>query len=184
MTDIEKMKIDILRDALKDASDTIRALDRKINFLVSYNAVFLGFITTLFLKYDKVKEVFPISFYCFLGILGFLWVCIFIGIMMGIAPKSNPIEVFKNDNDKKFANNVFFVYTNSKKEKLELDQMIKNFKMIDSYEKIEKLLYKEIGKVSYIRDDKLKSVNRSVNASWILTFIFLLGVIGFYFSKI
>ena len=50
MTDIEKIKIDILRDALKDAMDTVRALDRKIVFLASFNGIFLGLISTLFLN--------------------------------------------------------------------------------------------------------------------------------------
>lgn len=181
MTDIEKVKIDILRDALKDAIDTIRALDRKINFLVSYNAVFLGFIVTIFLKYDEIEKLLPLSyqsFYCFLGVLGFIWVCVFIGILIGISPKSNPLEVFELDDDKSFANNIFFVFTNAKKKALQLDKMMNNFNAINSVTKIEKLLHKEIGKTSYIRDTKLNSVKRSVTASWILTFIFILGVAG------
>ena len=48
MTDMQKVKIEVLRDALKDASATIRALDKKISFLVSYNAIFLG-VTQKFL---------------------------------------------------------------------------------------------------------------------------------------
>ena len=183
MTDIEKIKIDILRDALKDTIDTIRALDRKINFLVSYNAVFLGFIVTIFLKYNEIEKLLPNSyqyFYCFLGILGFIWVFVFIGIMMGISPKSNPLDVFKSDYDKSFANNIFFVFTNGKKEKLDLNELTKNFKNLSDVIDIEKLLYKEIGKVSYIRDTKLKSVKYSVMASYILTFIFILGVTAFF----
>ncbi len=184
MSEIEKTKIDILRDALKDASDTVRALDRKINFLVSYSAVFLGFIITIFFKNEIIKKLLPNNyenFYIFLGILGFIWVCVFIAIMLGIAPKSNPIEVFKEEDDKKFANDIFFIFTDAKKESLELDKMLGNLNEIKSHEDIQKLLYKEIGKVSFIRDTKLKSVNRSVTASWILTFVFLLGVLTFYF---
>jgi len=186
MTDIEKAKIDILRDALKDASDTVRALDRKINFLVSYNAVFLGFIITIFFKNEIIKKLLPNNyenFYIFLGILGFIWVCVFIAIMLGIAPKSNPIEVFKEDDDKKFANDVFFIFTDAKKESLKLNKMLANFNEIKFHNDIQKLLYKEIGKVSFIRDTKLKSVNHSVTASSILTFVFLLGVLAFYFSS-
>ena len=58
MTDIEKVKIEILRDALKDAIDTVRALDRKIIFLVSYNAIFIGIILKFFLDYKSLKDIF------------------------------------------------------------------------------------------------------------------------------
>lgn len=178
MTEIEKIKIDILRDALKDASDTVRTLDRKINFLVSYNAIFLGVIATLFLKYKDIKLIIHNyeTFYFILGFIGFFWTCIFISIMMGISPKSNPIEVFNNDTDKEFSNNIFFISTDGKINSLALDNLLVNYSKINSYNKIQKLLYKEIGKVSYIRDVKLKSVSRSVMASWILTFIFVIFI--------
>ena len=52
ISDSEKIKIDILRDALKDASDTVRFLDRKIAFLVSYNAIFLGVLGSFYIKED------------------------------------------------------------------------------------------------------------------------------------
>lgn len=187
MSDIDKIKIDILRDSLKDVIDTIRALDRKISFLVSYNAIFLGFLVTVFFKYEQINKILPNTyeyFYYFLGLLGFIWVCVFIGIMMGIAPKNNPVEVFKSSKDKQFANNVFYVSTYEKKESLVLDELIANYNKVDSSRDIQKLLYKEIVKVSFIRDSKLKSVSYSVTASWILTFIFLLAVIGFYCAEI
>lgn len=181
MDEIDKIKIDILRDALKDTTDTIRALDRKIVFLVSYNAIFLGFIVTIFLKYKDVEKILVESsqyFYLLLGILGFIWACVFIVIMMGIDPKRNPIEVFKEEKDRNFSNNVFFILTKGK-ESLNLDELLQNFDKIDSLKKIYKLLYKETGKVSYIRDMKSKSVNRSVIATWGLTFIFIMIVTGF-----
>ena len=177
MDEIDKIKIDILRDALKDTTDTIRALDRKIVFLVSYNAIFLGFIVTIFLRYKDLEEILTKPhYYFYLGILGFIWACVFIGIMMGIDPKRNPTEVFKEKEDRNFSNNVFFILTEGK-ESLKLDELLHNFDKIDSLKKIYKLLYKEIGKTSYIRDMKSKSVSRSVTASWILTFIFILLIV-------
>jgi hypothetical protein len=181
MDEIDKVKIDILRDALKDTTDTIRALDRKIVFLVSYNAVFQGFIVTIFLKYEEVVKLLSASyqyFYIFLGILGVIWLFIFIRVMMGIAPKSNPIEVFESKDDRSFSNNVFFVLT-SGENSLKLGDLTQNLNKIDTLEKINKLLYKELGKTSYIRDIKLKSVSSSVHKSWILTFIFIIMVTGF-----
>ena len=190
MTDIEKVKLDVLRDALKDASDTVRALDRKIVFLVSYNAIFLGIFLKIFLEYKDIKEIFQsntVYFYVTLGIICLIWVYYFIQIMIGISPKSNPIEVFKADKDKKFSNNMFFIYTNGKSNILELDLLVNEYNHINSYQTLEKLLYKEIGKVSYIRDMKLNIIIQSVNASWILTSVFIVTVTLFlmnYFLSI
>jgi len=181
MNEIDKIKIDILRDALKDSIDTIRALDKKIVFLVSYNAVFLGFIVTIFLKYKDVEKILVSSykyFYYCLGVLGFIWACVFIIIMIGINPKHNPIEVFKNKEDKDFSNNVFFILTNGK-ESLQLNELLDNFDKINSLKNIYKLLYKEIGKTAYIRDMKSKSVSKSVNFSWKLTLVFIIIVTSF-----
>ncbi len=181
MSDIEKTKIDILRDALKDASDTVRALDRKINFLVSYNAVFLGLISTLYIKFEYIKVII-VYYECFYGILALIsliWVHQFIQMMMSISPKSNPIEVFKQNEDREFSNNTFFIFTDGNEKSLELDKLTTNYNSLTNFEDIQKLLYKEIGKVSYIRDLKLNSVKRSVTASKNLTFSFLTFIIIF-----
>jgi hypothetical protein len=178
MTDIEKVKIEILRDALKDAIDTVRALDRKIIFLVSYNAIFFGLISSFFLKHNYVSEhiVYIKLFYSILGIIILLWLFNFIKIMTGIAPKSNPIDVFKKEEDKNFSNNIFFIFTGGKENSLILDNMLIAYNKIDSYDEIQKLLYKEIGKVSYIRDIKLKEINESVIISGIVTVCFIILV--------
>lgn len=181
LTDIEKTKIDILRDALKDASDTIRALDRKINFIVSYNAVFLGIISTLFFKYKEFSLIqYSCIFYTLLTILGLIWIVVFIKMMISIAPKLNPVEVFRTKEDQLFSNNHFFIFTQGKTNTLNLTELTTNYSNIDTYSNIEKLLYKEIGKVSYIRDLKSNKINKSVTYSWILTvvFIILVGLFG------
>lgn len=145
MTDIEKIKIDLLRDALKDVIDTVRALDRKIVFLASYNAVFLGIIFSFFFKYNNIVEQVNYSqyFYPLLGILTLIWVFNFIRVMIGISPRSNPVEVFKSEEDKLFSNNIFFVSTDAKENSLVLDDMLINYSEIDNYEGLQKLLYRE-----------------------------------------
>lgn len=178
MTDIEKIKIDILRDALKDAMDTVRALDRKIVFLVSFNGIFLGLISTLFLKKDILEKIFfKIElFYYILGSITVIWVVVFIYIMTAIAPKSNPIDVFNLETDKKFSNNTFFIFTDGKEKSLNLSSLLDGYKKIDSYNKVQKLLYKEIGKLSYIRDSKLNSIKTSVFLTQFMVFVFILFV--------
>jgi hypothetical protein len=181
MTEIEKTKIDILRDALKDASDTTRALDTKINFLVSYNAVFLGVFSTLFLN-SKLIIPYIVNanlFFNLLMIIGIAWIIFFINIMMYIAPRSNPIEVFRTEHDKVFSNNVFFIFTEAKTATLELNKLTENYSRIENYKQIEKLLYKEIGKVSYIRDKKIKSIALAVKYSRILTVLFVILLSSF-----
>jgi hypothetical protein len=181
MDDLDKVKIDILRDALKDAMDTVRALDRKIVFLASFNGIFLGLISTLFFKQKVLKNMISNIelFYCGLGIIAIFWIILFIQIMKGIAPKSNPIDVFKSDTDKKFSNNLFFIFTDGKKKSLELSTLVESYEKIDSYKKIQKLLYKEIGKLSYIRDTKINSIKTSVKYTWLMITIFTVFFIGF-----
>ena len=185
MTDIEKLKIDILRDALKDAISTVQALDRKIVFLVSFNGVFLGLISTLFFK-QKILANIIINidlFYKGLGVIDILWIIVFIQIMLGISPKINPIEVFKAKEDKEFSNNVFFIFTGANKGSLELNTLLDSYNKINSYKKIQKLLYKEIGKVSYIRDSKLKSIKISVTLTWIMITMFTIFFMSFILSN-
>ena len=148
MDDLEKTKIDILRDALKDASDTVRALDRKINFLVSYNAIFLGLISTLYIKFEDIRVivVYYEYFYGVLTLISLIWVHQFIQMMMSISPKSNPIEVFKEEADKKFSDNNFFIFTVGIEKSLKLDTLMKSYDTIKDFDDIQKLLYKEIGK--------------------------------------
>jgi len=185
VTDIEKVKIDILRDALKDAIGTVQALDRKIVFLVSFNGIFLGLISTLFFKQEILTNIISNIklFYSILGVIDIIWIIVFIQIMLGISPKINPIEVFKSKEDKEFSNNVFFIFTGANKGSLELDKLLDSYNKIDSYKKIQKLLYKEIGKVSYIRDSKLKNIKISVNLTWIMITLFTIFFMGFILSN-
>lgn len=180
MTDIEKVKIEVLRDALKDASATIRALDKKISFLVSYNAIFLGVISTIFINYKNIALV-PNStfFYGVLTLVCLIWITVFILIMISISPKVNPTEVFKSEADKTSFHDTFFIFTNGKKNSLDLNQLSKNYSLVDNYEKMENLLYNEIGIVSYIRDIKMNNVNTIVKRSWILTLIFVITIFSF-----
>jgi hypothetical protein len=44
---------------------------------------------------------------------------------------------------------------------------------------LEKLLYKEIGKVSYIRDKKIQAINLSIRYTLLIIFLFILLFISF-----
>lgn len=177
-SDIEKVKIDLLRDTLKDATDTVRALDRKIIFLVSYNAIFLLLISRLFFSFNEVKLLFsnPQIFYGLLTTLGLVWSFYFIKTMLIIAPKINFVNIFESEEDKKFSSQTLFITTGKK---LSLDTLVSNYEKINSYLDITKILYKEIGKVTYIRDFKVRGIEKSIKATYILTISFLLLIFIF-----
>lgn len=166
ISDSEKIKIDILRDALKDASDTVRFLDRKIAFLVSYNAIFLGVLGSFYIK----EDITDIGLWeAPLVVLSILWVFLVGWTMELVSPVQNPNDVFDTEIDKQFATNMFFILT-KKAETHHLNDLLSTFdKEIMSEDSIKKLLLKEIVKVSFIRDKKLKKIQLSVRASALLT---------------
>jgi len=177
--DIEKIKIDILRDAVKDASDTIRALDRKVVFLVSYNTLFLGVIGTILSKKDilLLNKISIIG----LSVIAICWVLLLMYTMMNVSPSQNPSDVLY-DKDKMFGFNMFFVLA-GKDQKHSLKYLLDNFNdEISDIENAKKLLFKEVTKLSYIRDDKIRKLQFSIKVSACLTFIFILMFL-FYIVK-
>lgn len=169
--DIEKIKIDILRDAVKDASDTIRALDRKVVFLVSYNALFLGVIGTILSKKDTL--VLDSTSVIALSVIAICWVLLLIYTMMNVTPSQNPSDVLYSK-DKDFGFNMFFVLV-KKDEKHSLKYLLDNFNdNINDVESVKKLLFKEITKLSYIRDTKIEKLKLSIKTSYALTCVFIL----------
>ena len=174
MIDIEKIKIDILRDALKDVADTIRAMDRKVQFIIGYNAIFLGFISTIFLKMndlDMLKT--DKSLLICLGMLTFIWLIYFMKILSTFSPYQNPLDVFDNDGDKNFSNSTFFI-TVKESSSINLSELIKNFdNQIEDEKSIKKLLYKEISKLSYIRDSRIERIKEALLFSKVFTIVFM-----------
>lgn len=171
--DLEKIKIEILRDALKDVVDTIRALDKKIIFLVSYNALFLSVIGALLIRKDEfILSHGPITE--LLTLFLFLWVLLLIYIMLNISPTINPLDLIF-DREKSFGKNLFFVKTDSKK--LSIEYLTNSYdKRINDVKAVKKLLYTEIIKLSYIRDTRIKHIDNAVFGSYIFTFIFAISI--------
>jgi len=181
MNEIENMKIDILRDALKDVSDTLRALDKKTQFLISYNAIFLGLIGAIFLKNSENLEIViwqKTLFLVSMGILSFFWVMFLKQLMTNFSPEQNPLDAFCSNLDKNFANDTFFVLTG--KHCKNLEQLVKNYDdEIHNELSVKKLLYKEIVKLSYIRDKRINVLKDAVDKSSKFTIV-LIGFIALF----
>lgn len=172
--ELEKSKIDVLRDALKDASDTIRALDRKIFFLttntLSIPTAYVGIMYYFFII-QKISILGVDTSYnnVFLIIMSIIVVLPFILAMAKlietIVPQSNPLMNFSTDIDKEFASDSFYINTLSydklcphvkKIVNFSLDKLLLNFNnFTKTSDDVKKLLLKELVKVSSIRDDKL-----------------------------
>jgi len=99
--------------------------------------------------------------------------------MISISPKVNPTEVFTHDTNRTSFHDTFFIFTDGKKNSLDLEKLSRDYSLVDNYEKMESLLYNEIGIVSYIRDIKMNNVNSIVKRSWILTLVFVITVFSF-----
>lgn len=186
--ELEKIKIDILRDSLKEVVDTIRALDKKIRYIISFNGLALGFIGSVLILY---KQELKVDIFSSLSIFGFLllfpWVVNLISLLLSFDPKVNPNNIFCSDENKKSFEKCYFIpfqfkfFGFSPKQHINLNDLVVNYdsSIKNSYD-IKLLLYKEISKLSYIRDIKIKRIKShlKITVFWTLISFFLL----FYFA--
>lgn len=180
ISDLDKIKIDILRDALKDVTDTIRALDRKIVFLTSYNALFLGIIGSMFVKNsDLILHQGLVTFGFALVI--FFWICHVIIIMFNISPFSEPTDGLYT-REKDFGKDLFFVHIGENKKSIGYLRNSFDKRMTD-IDELKSLLYNEIVKLSFIRDGRVKGVRYASFGSYFFTFIFALSLSAYILSS-
>ncbi|MDD3465697.1 MAG: hypothetical protein PHE67_00990 [Campylobacterales bacterium] len=166
--DIEKVRIDILRDAIKDAIDTIRAIDRKYTALIPIAFFLMTTFSSAVLYIGKYNN--GCSFINYLLFIGNIFTIVAICLLMfGFKSIINPTEIFSKKEDKQFARNNFFIEVELKKfswglqKKFELDILVKDFNQnTENSELIKKLLFRELAKVSYIRDYKDKFIKMAI----------------------
>lgn len=172
--DLDKSKIDILRDAIKDASDSIKHTERKIQY-----ALTLGFyivagnasIITYFIgDIDKAKTIFLIFVTASLTIFSIT----LNAIVLKMDLKRD--DLFDSINDKLFGNNVYapsykFTLIGKPINKLDLNTLIDNFESCTSCENdLKKVLLKELAFVSYVKEMKVKYFQFGI---YIMLFSFL-----------
>ncbi|MBU0721676.1 hypothetical protein KJ877_10065 [bacterium] len=183
LSDMDKYRIELLRDSYKDAVDTIRAVDKKVSFVLAFKTYFTTALVTTFVHLINegylLKSIGAFSYIivafmlCIASILYSLW---------QFQPKVNPTEPFiPHGSDSRYGNNTLFISTNlswSNKcpTKKHLNTLVMNMGLYTSnIENMKRLMYKEITQVSYIRDWKIKNLSRDIR---IITF----GVIFFILS--
>ena len=165
--DLEKSKIEVVRDALKDAIDTVRAQDRKASYMIAIIFFLISsfILTTLYINkdfcvyninIDYVKNI--TNLLVFFPILYFLIAVMF--LFYSYNPVSNPTEVLTKE-DEEFGRDKFFIFHMNDKEK-NSEILASNFiEATNDMKGILKILYIEILKVSKIRERKISLIKQS-----------------------
>ena len=154
--DLSKARIEVLRDALKDVVDTLRALDRKTSYLINIiSFIFGGFILIMmqikninFLNYHDLVLFFP---------LGYLIAAMFF-YFFSYSPVSNPSEVLQED-DEEFGKNKF--YSHFIGDGVYDAQKLSNsfFDTTKDPKDLGRILYIEILKLSKIRENRIRRIH-------------------------
>ena len=55
--DLNKSRIEVLRDATKDVSDTLRALDRKTSYIITLTMFIFSSYSLIVLKMEKLEHI-------------------------------------------------------------------------------------------------------------------------------
>lgn len=181
--DLEKSKVEVVRDGLKDVADTIRALDRKVSYIILITSFMIsGYIYIIskinsfeiLLQDGKKERVFSFlseNFLLFLPII--LFIISLVYLFKSYDPVLNPTQVLCKE-DRIFATNLFFYkYQNTICD--ESQNLVKDFLgKTAEINGLLRILYIEIYKLSYIRDRKLDLIKFS---NKLLFFGFLSAII-------
>ncbi len=175
--DLEKSKIEVVRDALKDVIDTVRAQDRKASYVIAIIFFMIGsFIyTTLYIKKDFCIYNINIDYLDnIINLLVFFPILYFLIAVMSLFysynPVSNPTEALTKE-DEEFGRDKFFIFHINDKEKNSETLANSFIESTTDIKGILKILYIEILKVSKIRERKISLIKFS-------TFFLFVGFIS------
>jgi hypothetical protein len=157
--DLEKTKIEIVRDALKDVIDTVRAQDRKASYMMAIVFFLISTFTLTTLKINAIEKLQNFDdFVLFYPIVYFVIAVCF--LFYSYNPVSNPTEVLIKE-DVEVGKDKFFVFYEKDKDK-SAETLAENFINATSDIKgILKILYIEILKLSKIRERKISLIKRA-----------------------
>ncbi len=192
--DISKSRIEVLRDALKDVVDTLRALDRKTSYLINIiSFIFGGYVLIMmkveninFLDYEDLIIFFPLIY---LVIAMFFY-------FFSYSPVSNPSEVLQEE-DKEFGKNKFYSHYLGDRFYSAKDLSNSFFDSTIDAKSLARVLYIEILKLSKIRERridhiKLGNVHFLVGAVLMIlqiatlsqfTFVIIIGLVIFELGR-
>ena len=173
--DLLKSRIEVLRDALKDVQDTIRAQDRKASYIIAIEFFLVSgyiYVYKLFYKIESINSYSQLA--DFLPLMFFIISILF--LFYSYNPIMNPQEVL-NEEDKKFGANKFFIFYLK-------DLQYKSSDLADDYlndttsEKgLVRVIYIEILKLSKIRETKvnlIKKGNLFLLIGFVLSFVYMI----------
>ena len=154
--DLEKSKIELVRDALKDTIDTIRAQDRKASYMIAI----VFFMVSAYSLITSKKHSFECigSFQDLIHFYPIIYLLLAaLSLLISYNPVLNPVKVLTDEDIKLGKNKLFVLYTKDKENSSDklADDFIKSTK---STKNILKLLYIEILKLSKIRDRKISYI--------------------------
>ena len=140
--DLEKSKIELVRDALKDTIDTIRAQDRKASYMIAI----VFFMVSAYSLITSKKHSFECisSFQELIHFYPIIYLLLAVGFLFfSYNPVLNPVKVLTDEDIKLGKNKLFVLYTKDKENSSDklADDFIKSTK---STKNILKLLYIEI----------------------------------------
>ena len=157
--DLEKAKIEIVRDALKDVTDTVRAQDRKASYMI---AIIFFLVTAFTLTTLRINEIVKIEYLDHLILFyPILYFIVGVGFLFySYNPVSNPTKVLSKE-DADYGADKFFVSFTKDRDK-DATKLVENFLSATSDIKgILKILYIEILKLSKIRDRKISLIKNA-----------------------
>lgn len=170
--DLEKAKIEVVRDALKDVQDTIRAQDRKASYMIAIVFFLITAFTLITLRMNEIVKIeYLDTLVLFCPILYFIIAVVF--LFYSYNPVSNPTEVLSKE-DSDLGKDKFFVLFTKDRDKY-ATKLVEDFlSVISDIKDILKILYIEILKLSKIRDRKISLIK---NANVFLFIGLIVGVI-------
>ena len=157
--DLEKSKIELVRDALKDTIDTIRAQDRKASYMIAIVFFMVSAYSLITSKKHSFESI--SSFQELIHFYPIIYLLLAVGFLFfSYNPVLNPVKVL-TDEDIKLGKDKLFVLHIKDKEK-NADKLAEDFINATSDTKdILKLLYIEILKLYKIRDRKILFIKRA-----------------------
>jgi Ca2+/Na+ antiporter len=177
-SDLDKSRIEILRDALKDATDTIRAQDRKASYMI---AIVFFIISAFSMTTLKISSLEKIQYVDHLALFfPILYLIVAVGFLFySYNPVSNPTEALITE-DIEFGKDKFFTFYMNDKEK-SAEKLADDFlSATNEVRGILRVLYIEILKLSKIRERKIAFIKKANLFLFIGLIVGIIQIVTFY----
>jgi len=175
--DIQKEKLELLKEAIKNTQTIISQIDSKANFLLAISLAIIGGVLTFtkeildILTKNNHQEIFIFVFVFLFPSLIIIWnlVIIFKLVYYVINPRINPFKQIL-DVDSKYENNLFFpIPENDSFKFIETKKKLYDYTDAD----IENIYLVELLKLSYIRHQKSTNLSSIIFKDFSIVLILL-----------